>query len=257
MSFNDHFSKQATDYSQYRPYYPAALFKYLSALTAQHDTAWDCATGNGQAAVNLATLYNRVEATDASEQQISQATPHAGVHYQTCEASTSPFADNHFDLITVAQALHWFELEKFYPEVKRVSKPNGVFAAWCYGLFKVTTEIDALIQKFHDETVGPYWPAGRKHITNGYSSLAFPFERIPDQIKGQIKAPEFFMSVNWNLPQVLGYLGTWSAVRYYREQHEHDPIEQFAPALQTAWGNPEEAREINWPIYLHVGRVIK
>ena len=137
-------------------------------------------------------------------------------------------------MITVAQALHWLDLEKFYPEVKRVSKPNGVFAAWCYGLFKVTLEIDALIQQFNDQTVGPYWPAGRKYITDGYTSLAFPFERI--------QAPEFFMSVKWTLPQVLGYLGTWSAVRYYIEVHDENPVNQLANKLESIWGNPEKAQ---------------
>lgn len=249
MSFRDHFSKQANGYSQYRPHYPAELFAYLGTLTEQHDRAWDCATGNGQAALKLATLYNRVEATDASEQQIANAIPHEKIHYQACEATCSPFPDNHFDLVTVAQALHWFDLEKFYTEVKRASKPTGIFAAWCYGLFKVNSDIDTLIQQFHDDTVGPYWPVGRKHITDGYASLAFPFERI--------RTPEFFMSQKWTLPQVLGYLGTWSAVRYYEDHHGNNPLQQFATELQSLWANPGEIREIRWPVYLHVGRVNK
>lgn len=249
MTFNDHFSVQATDYCQFRPHYPASLFDYLRSLTLQHDAAWDCATGNGQAALNLAALYNSVDATDASEQQISHATPHENIHYQVCEATCTPFADNHFDLITVAQALHWFDLEKFYPEVTRVSKTGGVFAAWCYDLFKVNDKIDVLIQQFHDETVGPCWPAGREHIANGYASLPFPFERI--------QPAGFSLTENWNLSQLLGYLNTWSAVHYYTEQHGTNPLQQLAPLLQQNWGNPEHIYQIHWPIYLHVGRVIK
>lgn len=254
MAFHDHFSKQAPDYSQFRPQYPASLFDYLSSLTPQHELAWDCATGNGQAALSLATLYNRIEATDASEQQISNATPHDKVHYQVCEATCTPFADNQFDLITVAQALHWFELEKFYSEVTRVSKPAGVFAAWCYGLFKVNDQIDVLIQQFHDQTLGPYWPAGRKHIADGYASLAFPFQRITGDPN---KPAEFEMSASWNLSELLGYLGTWSALHYYIEQHSENPLQQLAPVLEKHWGKPAKHREIRWPLYLHVGRVIK
>jgi SAM-dependent methyltransferase len=249
MSFADHFSKQAAGYSHYRPRYPAELYTCLSSLTQQHEFAWDCATGNGQAARTLASLYNSVEATDASEQQIAQATPHDNIHYHVCEAGNTPFPDNQFDLITVAQALHWFDLEKFYAEVKRVSKPGGIFAAWCYGLFNISPDIDKLIYHFYNETLGPFWPKERKHIHDGYASLAFPFERIA--------APDFFMSSRWKLEQLLGYLGTWSAARYYREHYSQDPVRQLASELQPVWSNPQMQRDINWPIFLHVGRVIK
>lgn len=248
MSFaGDHFSQQASDYSLYRPHYPAELFTFLSGLTREHDAAWDCATGNGQAAVALASIYNSVEATDASEQQIVQAAPHPQVRYQVCEASHTPFADNSFDLITVAQALHWFNLENFYAEVNRVSKPGGVFAAWCYGLFSINPDIDEVINHFYNETVGPFWPEERKYIDNGYASLTFPFETI--------QAPGFCMTVNWNLQQVLGYVSTWSAVQYYRKQHDDDPVSNLASRLEKSWGNSSQQYTINWPISLHVGRI--
>lgn len=243
----DHFSKQASDYSLYRPFYPQSLFEYLGSLTPHHDLAWDCATGNGQAAIALASFYNRVEATDASEKQIEQAPPHEKIHYQVCEASSTPFPENHFDLITVAQALHWFNLDAFYREVTRVSKPGGIFAAWCYGLFNIDADIDERINHFYSETVGPFWPEQRKYIHDGYATLTFPFKRI--------QSPRFEMSVRWNLQQVIGYLGTWSAVQYYRERHEHDPVKQIATELESRWGDPQEKRTINWPIYLHVGKV--
>jgi SAM-dependent methyltransferase len=249
MSFSDHFSRQAADYSRFRPRYPPELFEYLGSLTTAHELAWDCATGNGQAAISLATFYQRVEATDASAQQVANAIANERVHYQVCEASHSPFADNQFDLVSVAQALHWFDLDNFYPEVKRVTKPGGVFAAWCYGLFNISTEIDTLIQGFHDETVGACWPEGRQHITRGYTSLAFPFERIAN--------PEFHMGARWTLPQLLGYLGTWSAVHYYRDQYGEDPLVLLAEQLASAWPEPQTARDVRWPVALHVGRVNK
>lgn len=248
MSFaGDHFSQQASDYSLYRPHYPQALFEYLGSLTAQHDLAWDCATGNGQAAVALAFFYNRVEATDASENQVSQAAAHERVHYQVCEATSTPFADNHFDLITVAQALHWFELDAFYKEVARVSKPGGIFAAWCYGLFSINTEVDARIKHFYTDTVGPFWPEERKYIEDGYATLAFPFERI--------QSPGFAMSVTWDLHQLLGYLGTWSATQYYREQRQHDPLPDLYEQLKPHWPDETVAKEIRWPLHLKVGQI--
>lgn len=245
----DHFSKQANDYSLYRPHYPESLFTYLGTLTSQHEMAWDCATGNGQAAVALASIYKSVEATDASERQIEQAMPHTNVRYQVCEATSTPFTDNSFDLITVAQALHWFELEKFYKEVTRVSNPGGVFAAWCYGLFNINPDIDKHIKHFYRETIGPFWPEGRQYIDDGYATLDFPFERID--------APGFAMTANWNLQQVLGYMGTWSAMQYYREQHQQDPVKLLAAELEAAWGSPQQTREIRWPLFLHIGRVNK
>ena len=245
----DHFSKQASDYSLYRPHYPQSLFDYLASLTPQHDVAWDCATGNGQAAVALASLYNSIEATDASEKQIEQAMPHPRVRYQVCEATSTPFADNTFDLITVAQALHWFDLDKFYKEVFRVNKPGGVFAAWCYSLFSINHETDPVIHDFYHNTIGPYWPKERSHIDAQYAALPFPFERI--------SSPKFDISIEWNLQQVLGYMGTWSAVQYYKEQNNYDPVEQLTNKLEAAWGDPGQTREIHWPIYLHIGRVNK
>ena len=151
----DHFSKQASDYSVYRPHYPPELFEYLASLTADHKLAWDCATGNGQAALALTSYYENVEATDASERQIEQAAPHKNIRYQVCEATQTPFADNSFDLITVAQALHWFELDMFYKEVNRVAKPSGIFAAWCYGLFSINDDIDPVINtdNMDEETI--------------------------------------------------------------------------------------------------------
>ncbi|MEJ2141248.1 MAG: class I SAM-dependent methyltransferase [Gammaproteobacteria bacterium] len=243
----DHFSKQASDYSLYRPLYPQSLFAYLATLTPHHDRAWDCATGNGQAAIALASFYNSVEATDASEKQIKQTSPHEKIHYLVCEASNTPFTENHFDLITVAQALHWFDLDSFYKEVKRVSKPGGIFSAWCYGLFNIDAGIDECIHYFYSETVGPFWPEERRYIHDGYTTLTFPFERI--------QPPQFAMSVRWDLRQVIGYLGTWSAVQYYRERHGQDPVVQIASELESMWGDSQEKRTINWPIYLHVGKI--
>ena len=248
MSFTgDHFSKQASDYSLYRPHYPEELFKYLASLTPEHELAWDCATGNGQAAIALSTFYKNVEATDASEKQIEQATPHNNIRYQVSEASQTPFANNSFDLITVAQALHWFDMDKFYKEVNRVAKPNGIFAAWCYSLFSINDELDPIIHHFYHETIGPYWPKERNYIDNKYETIPFPFESI--------STPGFSLTSQWNLQQVMGYMSTWSAVRYYREQQQIDPIPSLHQQLKQHWQDETIVKEIRWPIYLKVGRV--
>lgn len=247
MSFSgDHFSKQASDYSLYRPLYPKELFDYLSSLTSQHQLAWDCATGNGQAATALAAIYNSVEATDASERQIEQALPHKKIRYQVSEAERTPFADNSFDLITVAQALHWFDLDNFFKEVTRVAKPDGILAAWCYSLFSINDDIDPILHNFYHNTIGPYWPEQRKYIDEKYETIPFPFETI--------NCPDFFISVKWNLEQVLGYMGTWSAVRYYREAHKQDPIIELHNQLQHLWPDSKTTKTVQWQLHLKIGR---
>lgn len=248
MNFSgDHFSKQAAAYSVYRPQYPAELFSYLASLTQQHEQAWDCATGSGQAAAGLAPFYKNIIATDASAEQINNALAIDNVQFMVSPAETTPFKDHQFDLVTVAQALHWFDHDRFYNEVKRVVKPGGIFAAWCYSLFSINDEIDARVTHFYRDTVDAYWPEERHYIDEGYTTLPFPFE--------EIAPPPLSMSLHWNLPQVVGYLGTWSAVRYYREQQQHDPVPELYEQLKPHWSDEAEPRRVKWPIYLKVGRV--
>lgn len=246
-AFADHFSRVAGNYAQYRPSYPDALFDWLASLTAQHQLAWDCATGNGQAALALASHFDQVIATDASQAQIAQARSHPKVRYHVAAAEQSGLLDRSIDLLTIAQALHWFNLPEFYTEAQRVLKPSGVIVAWSYGVFNLTEpEIDECLQHFYRVTLDPYWPAERKIVENGYRDLDFPFSAQT--------TPNFKMQTQWTFTQLLGYLRSWSACdRYYRATG-NDPVRALEPQLQQLWGDIQQSREIHWPLSIRAGR---
>ena len=247
MTFKDHFSGHAADYARYRPRYPASLYADLAARCERHELAWDCGTGNGQAAVGLAAHFDRVVATDASAEQIAQAAPHERVAYHVAPAAHSPLAAAAADLVTVAQALHWFDVEAFYAEVRRVLTPGGVLAVWTYGLQRVSPDIDSLIDRFYGEIVGPYWPPERRHVDAAYQTIPFPFDEEP--------VPDRVISMTWTLERLLGYLSTWSASQQYVQATGEDPVARIAEDVAAAWGDPAEARRVTWPLYLRVGRV--
>lgn len=248
MTFEDHFSKQSGAYAAHRPHYPAELFAYLSSVAPAHRLAWDCGTGSGQAARALADHFERVVGSDASAAQIAAAPPPpSNVALHVWPAEATELAPDSVDLITVAQALHWFALDSFYREVRRVLVPEGVIAAWCYRLARVSDEIDAVVDEWYEAVLGPYWPAGRRHIESGYTTLAFPFEPL--------EPPELRMRVDWSLSDVLGYLGTWSAVQRFRDERGADPRDLIREALADAWGEPTSRRCVSWPLVLKVGRV--
>lgn len=244
--FKDHFSAHAGEYARYRPNYPPALFAKLAGLAPAHNLAWDCATGNGQAALALADHFDRVIATDASAEQIGHAVPHGKIDYRVEAAEQSALAPASVDLITVGQALHWFDLPNFYAEAKRVLKPRSVIAAWCYRSRIISAEIDAVIDRFYHDIVGPYWPPERALVDDGYHGLEFPFERIA--------AGDFQVTVEWNLKDLLGYFGTWSASRRYVAERGRDPREEIKHELAAEWGNADTRRRITWPLHLLVGR---
>jgi SAM-dependent methyltransferase len=245
-AFKDHFSKQAADYTRYRPGYPPELFAWLAGLTAGHDTAWDCGCGNGQASLGLTPYFQRVLATDPSKQQIDNAHPHERINYSVGTAEESGLEADSIDLVLVAQALHWFDFDRFYAEVRRVIRPGGVLAAVSYGELRVEGAPDTVVAHFYHRIIGPYWPPERKYVDEGYCSIPFPFPRID--------APPFAMQADWNLEQLLGYLGTWSAVKEYKQHNGNDPRELIANDLRNAWGDPDLTRRINWPLTLLVGR---
>ncbi len=246
MSFQDHFSGHAVDYAAHRPKYPLALFRYLSGLTEDRALAWDCATGNGQAAVALAAFFEGVIATDASKEQLEAAESHPRVRYVTAPAEASPLEAHSADLVTVAQALHWFDVDAFHREVARVLRPGGFLAVWCYGLSKIAPEIDRLLEVFHYETVGPYWPLERRHIEERYQSLAFPYESL--------SAPIFEMSLSWTAEELFAYLRTWSSVKRYMKEKGRDPVDRLEEAVRPLWGGG--VHEVRWPLTLKVGRCI-
>ncbi len=244
MTFKDHFSGQAGDYARYRPSYPEDLFDWLAGLAPTRVLAWDCATGNGQAAVGLARHFRRVEATDASAAQIAGAEPAPGVHYRVAPAEQSGLAEGSAGVVTVAQALHWFDFGRFHDEAARVLADGGVLAAWTYGLCRVSDAVDALVVELYRDHLGDYWPPERAHIEAGYATIPFPWPRLA--------APEFSMRVEWHAGQMLGYLSTWSAVVRCREQTGEDPLRTIAARLEVAWG--EDARVVVWPLTILAGR---
>lgn len=248
MGFNDHFSRQSRAYADYRPTYPKALAKYLAGVSPGRLVAWDCGTGSGQAAALLAEEFDRVVATDASAQQIANATPVARVEFAVADAASSGLPDHSCDLVTVAQAAHWFDLPAFYAEARRVLRPRGVIAVWCYvGAQTDSPLVNDCLHEFQYGRVEAYWPPGRELVDTRYETLAFPFERLA--------APRFAMSAEWTRDAVLGYVSSWSAVVRCREQEGVDPLPELVEALAPLWPDAAEVREVRWPIYLLLGRV--
>ncbi|MFN3543985.1 MAG: class I SAM-dependent methyltransferase [Thiobacillus sp.] len=244
--FKDHFSSASDRYAAYRPDYPAALYDWLTGQCSAHDTAWDCATGSGQAALGLATHFRRVIATDASTEQIRHAQPHPAIDYRVAPAEASTLDGASVDLVTVAQAAHWFDLPRFYAEVVRVLKPGGVIALWGYGRMVLPGELDAPFLRFYSETIGPHWPAERALIDDAYRSLEFPFV--------EIDAPAFFIEVAWTLDRLLGYVSTWSAVKRFQAAQGHDPLPALRAELAPAWGEAARPRRLAWPLFVRCGR---
>jgi SAM-dependent methyltransferase len=248
MKFNDQFSKIADSYLRYRPRYPKELFSYLAALVPSRGRAWDAATGNGQSALALAEHFNEVIATDASAQQISCATRHEKIDYRIAPSEKTDIESRSVDLITVSQALHWFRVDEFYSEVRRVLKPQGVIAVWVYRFIHVADEIDRVLETFHEVTVKPFWLPENDKADNRFFSLPFPFK--------EISAPSFDMEARWTLDHLRGFLGTWSAVERYKQARGRDPVESIEEELKRAWGDSNAERLIRWPLLLRVGRAV-
>jgi SAM-dependent methyltransferase len=245
--FKDHFSSLAGNYANFRPSYPPPLFSWLAGLAPASLLAWDCAAGSGQATLGLVQYFERVVATDASHAQIAAAPPIGKVEYRVALAEQSGLPDACVDLIVVAQALHWFDLDLFYQEAARVLVPQGVLAAWAYGVQQVEgEEINELLHRFYAEIVGPYWPPERRLVESGYWTLPFPFQEIP--------APCFSMEMHWTLPELLGYLRSWSATSRYTDDRGHDPVELLELQIKPLWGSLGKRRRVSWPLSFRVGR---
>lgn len=247
MTFKDHFSGHAADYAVFRPRYPRPFFPALVAHAAARDLGWDVATGSGQCAVGLAAEVDRVVATDASADQVLHAERHPRVEYRVEPAERSTLRDRSVDVVTIAQALHWLDLDAFWPEVRRVARPGAVVAAMTYGIMRVSPEIDRELDRLYHDVVGAHWPPERRHVENGYRELTFPFEPI--------EPPAFVMEADWSLDALVGYLGTWSAVTRYRKAVGVDPLVEARARVSAVWGEPSESRRIEWPLALRWGRV--
>lgn len=244
IEFEDHFSKQAAEYARFRPRYPASLFDYLASLPAKREIAWDAGTGNGQVAVALAPRFHQVIATDPSAKQIEHAEKAVNILYLVEQAEHPSLAQASVDLITVAQALHWFDQSKFHAAVRHALKPGGTLAVWCYEKCRIEPAIDAVVERYYSEIVGPYWPPERLHVENGYRDLHLPY---PEQA-----SPDFSLTQQWSLNDLLGYLTTWSATQHYRDERGENPVSLIENELMEAWGNPRSARHVEWPISLRI-----
>jgi len=247
MEFKDHFSKQAARYAKYRPRYPQDLFGYLSELVQIRECVWDCATGAGQAAVGLSPFFHQIIASDASESQIRRARAHPKITYRVCLAEDSGIESDSVDLITVAQAIHWFDFDRFFREALRVLKPEGILAFWGYSLLKINGEIDAVIDDFYSRRLAGYWPEERNYIDEHYASIPFPFR--------EIDPPKFEMTCRWNLDHLLGYLRPWSAVARFCSATNVDPVEALEPTLFSCWGDRGDFKKVVWPLFLRVGKL--
>jgi ubiquinone/menaquinone biosynthesis C-methylase UbiE len=246
LEFKDHFSKQAKEYALYRPKYPPELFEYLSGLAKEHKTAWDSATGNGQAALGLADHFDKVVATDASEAQISQAFPHQKIEYLVAPAESSGLESSSIDLITVASAIHWLDTEKFYSEAKRVLKPSGVISVWVYDGTYVNPEIDAIIFEHLSEKLDKHWPKESAISWNFEKEIQLPFEKI--------ETPNFKIELQWSLDDYISFLYTWSSTQNYIKAHGVNPLDELRTKLLNIWGAEDEKRPVTMPLMIKAGR---
>lgn len=244
----DHFSPVAGDYAAHRPSYPDALFTWLAEIAPRRGLVWEAGAGSGQATLGLAGYFDHVVATDLSDELIERAPAHPRVAYVVGLAEVSGLPDGVADLVAVAQALHWFDFDRFFTEVHRVLAPDGVFAAWSYGILHLQgPDANRVFQTFYRDIVAPYWPPERRHVENGYRSIPFPFDDIP--------TPPLQMTLRWPLRALLGYCRSWSAAARYRRAHDRDPVEALEAALAPVWGDPATLRTVSWPLAIRAGRM--
>lgn len=244
MAFSDHFSTESDSYKAFRPEYPAELFSYLAAKAPSRKVVWDCGTGNGQAALALANSFQQVVATDASAEQIAQTPAVDRVDFRVAPAEASGLAAGSVDLITVAQAFHWFDLPKFYAECKRVAAPSGKLAIWTYKLANISAEVDPIVERLHRDIVGPYWPPERELVESGYAGIELPFT--------EVETPSFTIEAEWDFPHLLGYLRTWSASKRYQQESGEDAVTNITEELAAAWGDPSSKKLVSWPMPLRL-----
>ncbi|WP_458629150.1 class I SAM-dependent methyltransferase [Winogradskyella sp. PC D3.3] len=244
----DNFSSNSEGYAKYRPTYPNAFFAYLYALLPIKLNAWDCGTGNGQIAYQLSKVFKHVYGTDISQSQLDNAFKADNINYSVQPAEHTNFADNTFDLVIVAQAIHWFDFNAFYTEVKRVAKPNAKLCVVGYGNIKISKTIDPIIYDFYTNIIGKYWDDERKYIDQNYETIPFPFE--------EIKTTPFINTKKWELKHLIGYLNTWSSVKHYIDQHKSNPVEVLEIKLKEHWKD-NEIKEVTFPILLRIGNIDK
>ena len=240
------FSSVSEEYAATRPAYPAELFDWLASIVHDRQTAWDSATGNGQAALGLATHFARVVATDLSANQLRYAKPHPRVEYRVASSEESGLAADSVDLAVAAAAIHWFDLERFYAEVGRVVRRGGVLAAWTYHVAYVAPPLDRILRPFYEDVVAPYFAAGARLVDARYTGLTLPGQELP--------TPELNVSVRWSADDVLRFVRTWSGVQSYIAAGKDDPVARLAPAVRDLFGGDDTTLDVNWPLYIRAAR---
>ena len=247
--FIDQFSRVSADYARFRPRYPRELFAWIASLVDRRALAWDCATGNGQAAIGLADDFAHVEATDASAEQLLHGMPHPRITYRRAQADASGLDAATVNVVTVAQALHWLPHDRFYAEVTRVLAPDGAIVAWGYHLPGIgVPSVDQAMQHFHDHVVGPYWRPERQYVVNRLRTLPFPFTEIDAPTTFEVHMP-------MSLATFGDFLRTQSATERYRDVVGEDPVPTFEARVMADWGGRDRVQDVIWPIFVRAGRL--
>ena len=234
-------------YSQTRPMYPAELYYWLSQQAPSNGVVWDCACGTGQASLDLAAYFECVEASDISASQVTAATPHRKVNYQTGPAESTNYPDDYFDVVCVAHALHWFDFDTFWKEVRRVLKPGGLFVCWGYNWLQIGKAEDEVVSNHILSPLADYWPSQSQLLRTQYNDVVFPFELID--------VPEFELTCHWSVAQTLDFIRTWSASQLYIQEHGDEFLLKAAPILREAWSDPNQKQDIRLPFFVKAGRV--
>ena len=244
-AFADHFSAVAAQYANARPEYPAALFDWIASIVPAHAVAWEAGCGSGQASRDLARVFDRVHATDPSAAQIAQAQGPAHVTFAVEPGERCSLPDASVDAICIAQALHWFDLPRFFAECARVLKPGGVLIAWGYQDMVAPDGVEQALDPLRDDILA-YWPAERRLVDEAYAGFDWPFDPI--------ETPRLDLRADWPLPRLLGYLSSYSATKRYIDATGRDPVAAYAPALAAAWGDLDMVRTLHWPMFVHARR---
>ena len=248
MAFKDLFSRQATDYARFRPSYPPQLFAWLAAACTDRRLAVDVGAGNGPAAAGLAPWFEHVIAVAPSDAQLGQGATSPRISYRTGAAEATGLDEGIADLVVAAQAFHWFDHPRFFAEVRRVTRPRGVLAFWCYGLAAITPALDAVVFELYEKLLGPYWEPERRLVESGYKTIAVPFD--------ELDVPAFTMNATWSFAALVGYLRTWSPLKKYAHERGHDAVDLVLPRLERAWGDDtEHPHEVRWPLHLRAFRL--
>lgn len=244
----DYFSSHASTYAAFRPAYPPPLYAFILKRTNQRISAWDCATGNGQVARDLAAYFESVYATDISSAQLAHAPKVSNIVYAVAPAERTFLPDASFDLITVAQALHWLDITKFYHEVRRVARPGAVIAIWGYTLPQISAAIDDVVRTYYHDVVGAWWDPARKHVDEEYQNIHFPFDTVENE--------RFFIDLSWSLYELVGYITSWSATQKYMHATKQNPIPALTEQLGKLVGDHSKM-PVRFPVFLKLGRVSK